>query len=712
LPNKLIIIQQGESLPFKFDRGGASIDGWTCQIKVKQKPTDIPTIDRTITADEDRAFSGFLSRTETLNLIEGLWYLTGVLVNEGTDEQEEIPVRFQVTQSWAIPNIVAVITFSPVPGSILNTEAITLLSATAGATIHFTIDGSEPTSSSPIFMSPFLLPAGMQTVKAFGAKIGFENSPITTALYNVLEGTVADVTFSPPAGIILTTTLITLSTITPAATIHFTTDGSPPTILSPVFAAPFLLPVGMSTVRAFAVKINFFDSNETQAMYTVNPVFPIISGLFIRYDLDAPGVIETGSGISLVPDISGAANADLLQSTDVARPPYITAGPNAFADFDGSLDFLETGNFIVGNQAQPNTLIIIFRLKAVLPTQVIYDGVSPVSEHQLSTTAGPLFRAFAGTIEDFTTVPDTLKHNIAIVYDAANSRGYVDGGIDELITTLGTDDLLKLTVGSADGGSLLHTSMEFFQFLMYDRALNNTELNLLGNYFAETQGITYTDIIFPNIAGLFARYDLGAAGVVEAGTGISLIPDLSGLGHDLLQTVDANRPSYDQVGIKFADFNGTTDFMDTGLFPEGAQAQPNTIVIIFRLKDTTGIQTIYDGPSGNRHSLITINTLLAAAAGTQEVLSSVIDTNKHNLAIVFEGGTSRGYFDGGADEGITTLGAQSLTKLLIAINQVGADEGNLELYEMVMYDRALTDSELNEIGNYYAGTQSITYTDI
>jgi len=130
LPNKLVIIQQGESLPFKFDRGGASIEGFTCQIKVKQKPADIPDIDRAITADDDRAFSGFLTRTETLNLVEGLWYLTGVLTNEGIDEQEEIPVRFQVTKSWAIPNKVAFVTFNPLPGAIVQPTQIILLSVT------------------------------------------------------------------------------------------------------------------------------------------------------------------------------------------------------------------------------------------------------------------------------------------------------------------------------------------------------------------------------------------------------------------------------------------------------------------------------------------------------------------------------------------------------------------------------------------------------
>ena len=201
--------------------------------------------------------------------------MTGILTNEGTDEQEEIPVRFRVTKSWAFPSVVAAVTFSPLAGIILVTDLITLSTVTAAATIHFTTDGSEPNSNSPIFDTPFTLPLGSQTVKAFGAKEGFQNSPVSSAIYNVVLSQVASVTFSPVPNGEDTDTLITLATITAGATIHFTTDGSTPTILSPVFTAPFTLPFGVQTVKAFAVKVDFADSDETEAIYTVSVAFPL-----------------------------------------------------------------------------------------------------------------------------------------------------------------------------------------------------------------------------------------------------------------------------------------------------------------------------------------------------------------------------------------------------------------------------------------------------
>jgi len=99
--NKLVVIQKGESLPFKFDRGGAPIEGWVCVIKVKQRPDDVAIIERTISADDDQGFTGFLTSTETNLLQEGLWYLTGILTEAKTDELEEIPIRFRITKTWS-----------------------------------------------------------------------------------------------------------------------------------------------------------------------------------------------------------------------------------------------------------------------------------------------------------------------------------------------------------------------------------------------------------------------------------------------------------------------------------------------------------------------------------------------------------------------------------------------------------------------------------
>ncbi len=101
--NKLVRIQNGESLPFKFDRDGAEIDGWVCTIFLKKFPADTDLLTgtgRIIPPELDqRAWIGFLTTNETSALL-GEYFLIAALVNITTNELEEVPVRVSVSQSW------------------------------------------------------------------------------------------------------------------------------------------------------------------------------------------------------------------------------------------------------------------------------------------------------------------------------------------------------------------------------------------------------------------------------------------------------------------------------------------------------------------------------------------------------------------------------------------------------------------------------------
>ena len=101
--NKLVRIQQGESLPFRFDREGADIAGWTCTIVLKKRPpdTDLLTGVGRVIAPVDRMWPGFLTNSETGPLAVGLYYLTATLINLVSNELEQVPVRVSVTEKWA-----------------------------------------------------------------------------------------------------------------------------------------------------------------------------------------------------------------------------------------------------------------------------------------------------------------------------------------------------------------------------------------------------------------------------------------------------------------------------------------------------------------------------------------------------------------------------------------------------------------------------------
>lgn len=96
-------IRQGEDLEFVFDLDGEDITGWICTIEVKRFPSDAPLIQRVIPPKE-RAWPGFLDSGETSLLAVSStspYYLTGILTNASTDQERQIPRRFNVTEPWA-----------------------------------------------------------------------------------------------------------------------------------------------------------------------------------------------------------------------------------------------------------------------------------------------------------------------------------------------------------------------------------------------------------------------------------------------------------------------------------------------------------------------------------------------------------------------------------------------------------------------------------
>jgi beta-glucanase (GH16 family) len=67
---------------------------------------------------------------------------------------------------------------------------VSLASSTAGATVYYTLDGSTPTTSSPVYQAPFLVAANV-TVKSIAAASGDKQSSVTSKAFasGVASGT-------------------------------------------------------------------------------------------------------------------------------------------------------------------------------------------------------------------------------------------------------------------------------------------------------------------------------------------------------------------------------------------------------------------------------------------------------------------------------------------------------------------------------------------
>jgi len=90
------------------------------------------------------------------------------------------------------PQRLAMPTLAPVPGSYAPGQTVTI-SAAAGATIYYTVDGSQPTLASPVYSSPIALAATTTTINAIAVQSGWLTSPTTSGVYTL--GAAAPIAF-------------------------------------------------------------------------------------------------------------------------------------------------------------------------------------------------------------------------------------------------------------------------------------------------------------------------------------------------------------------------------------------------------------------------------------------------------------------------------------------------------------------------------------
>ena len=221
--------------------------------------------------------------------------------------------------STAIYSIaVAAPTFSPGGGTYSTAQTVTLSSATAGATIRYTTDGTTPSETAgTIYTAPFTVSA-TTTVKAIAYASGLTDSSVSTAIYSVVA---AAPTFSPGGGTYRTAQTITLSSTTGGATIRYTTDGTAPSeTAGTIYTAPFTVSA-TTTVKAIAYASGLTDSSVSTAIYSIVVAAPTFS--------PGGGTYSTAQTVTLS---SATAGATIRYTTDGTSPSE-TAGTIYTAPF-------------------------------------------------------------------------------------------------------------------------------------------------------------------------------------------------------------------------------------------------------------------------------------------------------------------------------------------------------------------------------------------
>ncbi len=160
---------------------------------------------------------------------------------------------------------VATPVFSPAGGTYEQSTVVSLSTATSGAAIYYTTNGTTPTTASTLYTSPRTVSAST-TVKAIAAKSGLQDSAVASATYAIGVETPV---FSPAGGSYASPTVVSLTTATNGASIYYTTNGTTPSATNgTLYTSPRTISSSM-TVKAIALKSGVQDSAVASETYAI-----------------------------------------------------------------------------------------------------------------------------------------------------------------------------------------------------------------------------------------------------------------------------------------------------------------------------------------------------------------------------------------------------------------------------------------------------------
>jgi len=157
---------------------------------------------------------------------------------------------------------------SPNGGEFLRPVEVSLTSSVVGASIRYTLDGSEPSASSSLYVTPVTL-RQTTTVKAQLFVGTFPASKIVSATFTILP----DIVFLPAGGLFTNSVEVTILNNLGLGSITYTLDGSDPNEASTVYSSPIML-------RAAAII-------KARIVFNDFPVSDILTATFARvYAID------------------------------------------------------------------------------------------------------------------------------------------------------------------------------------------------------------------------------------------------------------------------------------------------------------------------------------------------------------------------------------------------------------------------------------------
>ena len=277
-------------------------------------------------ADTGSSLGGYVYRVPfgTWQISKGIRY-TSALTVSSSSTLKAIGIVSGQTQSDVVSAEYTLKTNAPVAVPVAGTYnryiTVTLASATTGATIYYTLDGTDPTTSSTVYSAGFKL-TEPTTVKALATYSNWNTSDITTAVYDVETPQVP--VFSVAAGTYSTIQSVELTCPTLGVAIYYTIDGTDPSPDTVTYPSSILYTSAIAvatsvTIKAVAVAGGDARSDIVSSAYVLKVATPVFS--------KATGTYTDGFDTSIATTTPNASIYYTIDGSTPTKDNYLYSAP-------------------------------------------------------------------------------------------------------------------------------------------------------------------------------------------------------------------------------------------------------------------------------------------------------------------------------------------------------------------------------------------------
>lgn len=191
-------------------------------------------------------------------------------------------------------------------GTYSGPQTVSVTTATTGAAIFYSTNGTPATASSARYTGPITVNSS-ETLNVIALATGYTPSATVAAKYYIGQAPTTPV-LSLNSGVYNNNQTVSISESAPGATIYYTLNGSTPTTTSPKYTSPITINNSV-TLNAIAVEPGYNPTAVASATYTLTAANPVIS-------------LASGSytGAQTVTVTTASTNAILVYTTNGNQP--------------------------------------------------------------------------------------------------------------------------------------------------------------------------------------------------------------------------------------------------------------------------------------------------------------------------------------------------------------------------------------------------------